>query len=369
MSEKPVESYGLDAHCTMIVEQFRENREVFEKMLKVVKELLKKSIEDNHIYINAIEGRVKQEESLVGKLDRKGGKYKSLDDITDILGVRVITFYSDEVDKISALVDRLFEIDWMNSIDKRKTHELHSFGYNSLHYICRIPEKVYKDPECPQINRFRFEVQMRSALQHVWSVLDHDTGYKTGVEVPKEYLRNLNRLAGMLELVDEQFCQIRTGINDYRRRVQALVQSGHFEDVSLDGDSFGNYLQLRPFDYLNKKIASINQAEIHESSLAQYLRVFKFLGFESLGDIQKLIKENSEDAFQLAVSQLGNTDIDIINSTVAPQNLVVVYILKNGGGEIGLKKFFDLLYGENAKNESHAKRLLARAKQLSFMQV
>jgi hypothetical protein len=76
-----------------------------------------------------------------------------------------------------------------------------------------------------------------------------------------------------------------------------------------------------------------------------------------------------EDAFQLAVSQLGNTDIDIINSTVAPQNLVVVYILKNGGGEIGLKKFFDLLYGENAKNESHAKRLLARAKQLSFMQV
>lgn len=369
MSEKPVESYGLDAHNSMIVEQFRENRDIYEKMLKVVRKLLKKSIEDNHIYINAIEGRVKQEESLVGKLDRKGGKYKSIEDLTDILGVRVITFYSDEVDKIAALVDSLFDIDWMNSIDKRKTHELHSFGYNSLHYICRIPESVYKDPEYPQINRIRFEVQMRSALQHVWSVLDHDTGYKTGVEVPKEYLRNLNRLAGMLELVDEQFCQIRTGINDYRRRVQALVQSGHFEDISLDGDSFGNYLQLRPFDSLNKKIASINQAEIHESSLAQYLRVFKFLGFESLGDIQKLIRDNSEDAFQLAVSQLGNTDIDIINSTVAPQNLVAVYILKNGGGEIGLKKFFDILYGENAKNESHAKRLLARAKQLSFMQV
>ena len=70
MSEKPVESYGLDAHCTMIVEQFRENREVFEKMLKVVKDLLKKSIEDNHIYINAIEGRCNHEESLLGNLSR-----------------------------------------------------------------------------------------------------------------------------------------------------------------------------------------------------------------------------------------------------------------------------------------------------------
>lgn len=368
MSDKPVGSYGLDAHGNTILEEFRENRPVFAKMLSIVRDTLRKSIQDNHIYINAVEARIKEESSLVGKLDRKGEKYKSLDDITDILGVRVITFYNDEVDKIAALAEQLFEVDWVNSIDKRKMHELHSFGYNSLHYICRLPEKIYKDPECPQLNQFRFELQMRSALQHVWATLDHDTGYKTGVEVPREYLRNLNRLAGMLELVDEQFCQIRTDINNYRRRVQALVHSGNFEEVSLDGDSFSNYLQLRPFDALNKRIASINQAEIHESSLLHYLKVFKALGFESLGDIQKLIRDYGEDAYQLAVSQLGNTDIDIISSTVAPQNLVVVYILKQGGGEIGLKKFFELLYGAQPKNEAHAHRLMQRAKQLPFMQ-
>ena len=219
MYDKPVGSYGLDAHANTILEEFRENRPVFAKMLSIVRDTLRKSIQDNHIYINAVEARIKEESSLAGKLDRKGEKYKSLDDITDILGVRVITFYSDEVDKIAALAEQLFEVDWVNSIDKRKMHELHSFGYNSLHYICRLPEKIYKDPECPQLNQFRFELQMRSALQHVWATLDHDTGYKTGVEVPREYLRNLNRLAGMLELVDEQFCQIRTGINNYRRRV------------------------------------------------------------------------------------------------------------------------------------------------------
>ena len=137
------------------------------------------------------------------------------------------------------------------------------------------------------------------------------------------------------------------------------MHSGNFEEVSLDGDSFGNYLQLRPFDHLNKRIASINQAEIHESSLTPYLKVFKALGFESLGDIQKLIRDYGEDAYQLAVSQLGNTDIDIISSTVAPQNLVVVYILKQGG---------ELLYGAQPKNEAHAHRLMQRAKQLPFMQ-
>jgi ppGpp synthetase/RelA/SpoT-type nucleotidyltranferase len=367
MSDKPVGSYGLDAHGNTILEEFRENRPVFAKMLSIVRDTLRKSIQDNHIYINAVEARIKEESSLAGKLDRKGEKYKSLDDITDILGVRVITFYSDEVDKIAALAEQLFEVDWVNSIDKRKMHELHSFGYNSLHYICRLPEKIYKDPECPQLNQFRFELQMRSALQHVWATLDHDTGYKTGVEVPREYLRNLNRLAGMLELVDEQFCQIRTGINNYRRRVQALVHSGNFEEVSLDGDSFSNYLQLRPFDALNKRIASINQAEIHETSLSRFLSVFVSFGFKTLGDIDRLIKRDSDDAYQLAAFQLANTDLDIINSSLGVISLCSVHVLKQGGGVLELTRFLEMLNGVSANNKHRAEGLFRVAQNLSFM--
>jgi ppGpp synthetase/RelA/SpoT-type nucleotidyltranferase len=114
--------YGLPPKETLILEEYREQRILFEKLLRIVKRILRESIEENKIYINAIEGRVKAEDSLAGKLERKSGKYNSLSDLTDILGVRVITFYSDEVDKIAALVGRIFAIDWANSIDKRKMH-------------------------------------------------------------------------------------------------------------------------------------------------------------------------------------------------------------------------------------------------------
>ena len=368
MSEKPVGSYGLDAHGNAILEEFREKRPVFAKMLSIVRDTLRKSIMDSHIYINAVEARIKEEGSLAGKLDRKGEKYRTLDDITDILGVRVITFYSDEVDKIAALAEQLFEVDWVNSIDKRKMHELHSFGYNSLHYICRLPEKIYKDPECPQLNQFRFELQMRSALQHVWATLDHDTGYKTGVEVPRGYLRNLNRLAGMLELVDEQFCQIRTGINDYRRRVQALVADGCLEEVELDGDTFKSYLAMQPFDHLNRRIAALNQAEIQDVSLQKFLPVLRGLGMKTLGDVDRMVKECSEDAYRLAAYQLGVTDIDIITSTVAPQNLCLVYVLRKGVGRAGLKYVFDTLNGESAGNEALSEMVYAQAEEMKMIE-
>ena len=114
--------------------------------------------------------------------------------------------------------------------------------------------------------------------------------------------------------MDEQFCEIRTGINNYRRQVESLVHSGKFDEVALDGDSFGKYLEMKPFDALNRRIAMINQAEILETSLVRFLRVFNYFGFKTLGDVERMISANSEEAYQLAAFQLANTDLDIINS-------------------------------------------------------
>jgi len=349
--------YGLDMHCQMILDEYREALPEMEKLKDEVIGLIKKSLDENKVMVTAIEGRVKAEASLAGKLELKGAKYATLADITDILGVRVIAFYNDDVDKVAAIAENLFDIDWENSVDKRKMHELNSFGYNSLHYICRVKG-----------SDIRFELQMRTTLQHMWAVMHHDTGYKSDVEVPVEYLRTLNRLAGMLELADDEFSRIRTSINDYRRKVQALVADGKYEDVSLNLDTFRNYLNLNPFDKLNKKIAAINQAEIHNSSMISYLEVLKFFGFKTLGDVEDMRKKQSDNAYQLAVMQIGGTDLDIISSTVAIQDLCIAHILTNGGGIPGLEKLFTILNGNNPYNRTRAERVYEQAMHLQFMQ-
>lgn len=357
----------LDPHCEAILKEYDSLLPFFSEMAPGLQERLRGFFADAGIVVAAVEQRVKTRKSLAGKLALKGAKYNSIFDITDIVGLRVITFYGDDVDKVASVIERLFEIDWANSVDKRKLHEIDSFGYLSLHYICRIAEKDFVSKAHPELNKIRFEVQMRTVLQHAWANMNHDIGYKSGVEVPKGYVRNLSRLAGMLELVDDEFSRIRAEIWDYRRKIQSMVASGNLDDVPLDGDSFRSYLALEPFKEINRRIAAINQAEIHEVSLMKFLQVFKAFRFNTLGDVNNFIREWSDAAYQIAAYQIAVTDIDIISSTIGPQNLCIAYILRSGGGSAGLKLLFDALNGPSPANETMAEFVIEQTADLPFM--
>ena len=357
----------MDLHSEFLLEQYDDLQPTLSRMYDFVTDLLNRTLEDNNIEVTSVRARIKTRKSLSGKLALKGNKYTEVTDITDLLGARIITYYTDDVDRIASIVEQIFDIDWENSVDKRRLHDLDSFGYNSLHYICRLPKRLIDEPAFPQMNAIRFELQLRTTVQHAWAAIYHDIGYKTGVEIPHEYLRQMNRLAGMLEMADDEFSRIRMDIADYRRRVQQLVQDGKLDDVKLDGDTFGSYLRARPFDSLNRRIASISQAEIQEVSLSQYLSVFIALGCKTLGDVDRLCKRYTEDAYSLARHQLGVVGLDILASSVGIQNICIVCILAQGGGKIGLTRFFNAINGENPYNEELAEITYNQASELHFM--
>ena len=329
----------LSPHCELLLQEFRDKRQELMQLDNHVFELICQTLKQQEIELNSIEHRIKTEESLAGKLERKGEKYHQLSDITDLIGLRIVTFYTDDVDKVAAIISQLFDIDWSNSVDKRKLHDLNSFGYNSLHYICKLHE-----------GSFPFEIQIRTALQHTWSAIEHDIGYKGVVKLPPQYRRQFSRLAGMLELSDDEFSRLRTTMTEYRRQIQTLVKSGNLSDVVLSTDSFHSYLELRPFDRLNQRIAAVNQAELFPASLMPFLPILESFGMESLGQVQAMVDELSDAAYQLALSQLAITDLDILSEMVGLQNLCVVYSLKNGGNRDDIKYIYDTLYGANESN-------------------
>jgi len=345
-------------HTAELLDAYRAQLPQMEQLAEQASDLLQKALSEQGIQLNTFECRVKTESSLTGKLEKKGYKYHTLSDITDIVGIRVVTYYTDDVDKVAVIAKNIFDIDWKNSVDKRK-HQLNAFGYLSLHYICYMK----KGP----LRNIPFEIQMRTALQHVWSAIEHDIGYKGAVKLPPEFVRQFSRLAGMLEMADDEFSRLRTTMTDYRRQVQSLVKSGHFTEVSLSSDSFQQLLDLKPFDRLNQRIAAVNQAEIFPAPMMQFLPILENFRFTNLGDVQKFIEENYEDAYQLAVSQLAITDLDILSESIGLQNLCLVYAIKQGSGLHEIKSIYDAINGEQSSNTALAENILRLASQLPFM--
>lgn len=357
----------MNAHCELLLEEFKNNQKSFEIVKEILLQQLKEATHNVGCLINCAEARIKAYDSLKGKLEFKGTKYKVLTDITDLVGARIVTFYTDEIDKFAAEIEKRFKVDWQNSVDKRKIHDIDQFGYMSVHYIVSIPETLYKNDEYPLVNTLRCEIQLRSILQHTWATIYHDTGYKSDVEVPKDYLRELNCLAGMLELADRQFLDIRNSIDDYRRRVRNIVKSGKLEDVELNKDSFEAYLDNEGFYSLNLRIASINNIEIEEVSLMGFLPIFKGLKIKTLKELDDLVKEHSDDAYNFAVRQYAGLDIDIMTNATAPLFIAMICCVINGGKENELVKIINEVYGDRRSNKRYAQKVIEICKNMGLI--
>lgn len=180
----------------MIIEDYRKEKADFERLGNVVHDVLSGITKELGIIPLVIEHRVKGEESLKGKLLKSDGWYKSFGDLMDILGERVVLYFADEVDAVSRLVEEKFTVLREHSANKADLLNDNTFGYLSVHYICTLPtDKGY--PE--ELLGKKFEIQIRTGLQHIWAAIDHDIAYKSKYGVPREITRGFARLLLQLE--------------------------------------------------------------------------------------------------------------------------------------------------------------------------
>ena len=346
----------MNLKCRMIMEDYRKQRGDFLKLEDIVQGILKQIVKELGIKVLAVEHRVKEEKSLAGKLERKGDRYSGLEDITDILGCRIVCFLSDEIDRIGEKIEKVFDIDWENSADKRALIKEDSFGYLSLHYICSLPFNAgYPDEICGK----KFEIQIRTILQHAWSVIEHDIGYKSDFGVPRNISRQFARLAGLLELADDEFVRSRDAMIAYTEDIRQRIVTDDADDVQINMISLREYvMHNQNMRSLIEEIARISNAEIQEIDPESYIDQLAFLGIKTLGGIETLVKENQELAMKLAGKAFSNAELDIVSSSVALRFLCRAELINKNYDFDKIVEFLKISLGSNEKAERQAKYLL-----------
>ena len=171
-------------------------------------------LDDAGINYLSVTGRAKSVTSFAAKAARTVDGVPAFTDpiaqITDTIGVRVITYVQSDVAAVAELLD-----DQVVVVDDRdmglETASEGRFGYASRHLLVGLDPARERQPELAALRGRRAQVQIRTVLQHAWAEFEHDIRYKG--TVPDEHVPDLDRrftlAAGLLELADREFSTIR----------------------------------------------------------------------------------------------------------------------------------------------------------------
>lgn len=265
-------------------------------------QLIRSLLKNEGVVPHQIISRVKKRNSLKNKIIRKNNKYSSLAEITDLVGIRIITYFEDEIDQIAKIISQEFEIDKDNSIDKRIL-ETDKFGYRSLHYVVSYKSERLSLPEYSIFTNLKIEIQIRSILQHCWAEIEHDIGYKGEYEIPNTAKRTFYRVAALLEQADIEFVKLKNELLAYEKNIDNEIKSKP-NLVSINKASLISYinnslllkgleegivnsrdsLEILPFDLFDSDIVSNKK-----------INTFKSHGYEFINEIDNAYKEFGDE--------------------------------------------------------------------------
>lgn len=344
-----------------LIQQYDEQKEIYKSLTEKTTSLIIDLLIEQGVQIHSISSRLKDRESLIKKIDRGADKYINLKDITDISGIRVITYFDDDVNKIAKIIEDEFKIDSENTIDKKASMDPDRFGYLSLHYVCSFSVRRCKLAEYKRFRSYKFELQIRSILQHAWAEIEHDLGYKSKLLVPKEVRRRFSRLAGLLEIADNEFVQLREQLVQYEKGIFESIKNNP-ELVSIDLISLKAYLSQNDLVKNWDKFIATNTSRIYTESEAQFshfLNLMNFFGIKTIYDLHSQINIHKDKLITFSkflINHLSEYHWEFGTRTFQGSSLIHLshLIVAEKKSDVDIKDYFALFQISDRKREELA---------------
>lgn len=169
-----------------------------------LQEAMEQDYSDERTPFDSIDWRIKSFESVVEKCDRKGYDLtieNIKEKIHDVGGIRVITPFRDDIEKVEKLIRNCPEI----TIRRRKDYVSapKENGYSSLHLDAEVQVLIPNSGYEP----IPVEIQIRDKAMDMWATVEHIVKYK-GESSPEAEAR-FKQMADILMQFDEAAMKLR----------------------------------------------------------------------------------------------------------------------------------------------------------------
>jgi putative GTP pyrophosphokinase len=272
----------------------RKHQRLTQSVVAIVKALLAA----RGISYLAVDGRTKSLEGIKDKIKRKA--YKAPEEqLTDITGVRVILYFESDVQLVSGLLESCFCIDRGHSLDKGSLLSIDKIGYRSVHYVCDIGGNRSELPEFEGMAGLKFEIQVRTVLQHAWAEIAHDRNYKFSGKLPDEMARELHLYAGLLEMADKGFDKLSKEIDAYGESVKEAGEA-ESDSIPVDSISLSNYV-IAWAERNNCPLISPREKD----NYGEIVRELADFGIKTLGQLDEIIPPDFAEKVKEYNEKLG----------------------------------------------------------------
>lgn len=195
--------------CRECVEQIHVPDVVRVDLLSILEEKLKKAG-----FYYRVAYRVKAVDSTVNKLiykdyRRVGGENEDKK-MQDLIGIRIMLYFTDDVDICRSLLDTLFVEPGEWEITENNEYEFKAMKVNGIFKLPGYLSKTIVNPMLSDYMDDTFEVQVRTNSFEGWHEIEHDLRYKgSAFGIGNEALaRKMNSILATLELCDDSFVQL-----------------------------------------------------------------------------------------------------------------------------------------------------------------
>lgn len=186
------------------------------KILKTELEILSDEFEYSHKYnpVEHIKCRIKNYESILNKLERKGLEKTNqniIDHIKDIVGVRVVCSFIPDVYEVVKVIENSKNIEVLEKKDYIKNPK--DSGYSSFHLIVNVPVHLSTG-----VKNVKAEIQIRTMAMDFWASLDHKISYKfpEDLALPDRVYEDLIKASQTVKDLDKTMAELVGIVNDIK---------------------------------------------------------------------------------------------------------------------------------------------------------
>jgi putative GTP pyrophosphokinase len=196
---------GTIPHKTSLLRTFEASSEIRYLIIKDIENRVEQALASLHSP-PTLKIRIKKFDSYYKKYLRLRKSGVTHPHITDLIGIRIVCPFIEDLSAAEALIKEHFQI---IETERKGHYTFKEFGYESTHLLIKIPDDIVKKRGHAGCDSA--EIQIRTILQDAWAEVEHELVYKAEFNpFDKPMKRKLAAVNASLSLADIIFQEIRS---------------------------------------------------------------------------------------------------------------------------------------------------------------